>query len=172
MNDTVEVWHGVWHTGVVTSADSDVRVKAMMRRILRGVGGGAAVHEISMVIANHQLAEFIRKPVVYSLGEKVELYDNKRWVGGSIVATKKDEMTVQFDVSSDPATIEGASLNPAEIRNLVRKIESHSKGSSRNKFKPEGPEFEGLSMVKTCRTPNGTCVPGESTETQRIPPLA
>jgi len=149
VNDKVEVFHGIWHTGVVTSVDSNVLVKIMLRRIYRGVGGGSFDQEITMVIHNNQLAEFIRKPVLYSLREKVELYDNKSWVVGRIVANTKDEMTVQFDTQQDPNNIQGAHLNPKQICNLVRKIDTHSKGSSRNIFQPAGPDFEGLQMLKT-----------------------
>ena len=122
VNDTVEVLHGIWHTGVVISVDSNVRVKTTIRRIFRGVGGGTFDHEFTMVIHNDQLAEFIRKPVIYSLGEKIELYCDKRWVGGSIVAEKTDAMTVQFDISTNPEVIQVAYLNLAMIRNLVRKL--------------------------------------------------
>jgi len=115
----------------------------------RGVGGGAFDQEMTMVIHNNQLTEFIRKPVLYSLREKVELYDNKSWVGGRIVAKKKDEMTIKFKKQTDPENIVGAYLNPRAIRNLVRKIDTHSKGSLRNKFIPQGPDFEGLQMLKT-----------------------
>jgi len=149
VNDKVEVFHGIWHTGVVTSVDSNVLVKTMLRRIYRGVGGGSFDQESTMVIHNNQLAEFIRKPVLYSLREKVELYDNKSWVAGRIVAIKKDEMTVKFDTQPDPENLQGAHLNPKQICNLVRKIDTHAKGSSRNIFKPEGPDFEGLQMLKT-----------------------
>jgi len=149
LNDKVEVFHGIWHAGVVTSVDSNVQVKTMIRRIYRGVGGGTFDQETSMLIHNNQLTEFIRKPVLYSLCEKVELYDNKSWVGGSIVAKKKDEMTVKFDIQTDPENIVGAYLNPTAIRNLVRKIDTHSKGSLRNKSIPQGPDFEGLRMLKT-----------------------
>ena len=149
VNDKVEVFHGIWHTGVVTSVDSNVQVKTMIRRMHRGVGGGAFDQEMTMVIHNNQLTEFIRKPVLYSLREKVELYDNKSWVGGRIVAKKKDEMTIKFDIQTDPENIVGAYLNPRAIRNLVRKIDTHSKGSLRNKFIPQGPDFEGLQMLKT-----------------------
>ena len=124
VGDTVEVLHGIWHAGVVISADSGVRVKTTVRRIDRGVGGRTFDYEIILVILKNQLTEFIRPPIIYYMGEQVELHYNKMWVGGSIVAEKKDAMTVQFDISSNPETIEVAYLNPAEIRNLVRKIDS------------------------------------------------
>jgi len=149
VNDKVEVFHGIWHTGVVTSVDSNVHAKIMLRRLYRGVGGGSFDQEFTMLIHNNQLAEFIRKPVLYSLREKVDLYCNASWVVGMIVAKKKDEMTVQFNIQPDPENIQGAHLNPKQICNLVRKIDTHSKGSPRNTFQPEGPDFEGLRMLKT-----------------------
>jgi len=157
VNEKVEVFHGVWHAGVVTKVDVNVSVLTTQRKKYRGLGGGTRDEEVPMVIHNDQLAEFIRKPVLYLLREKVELYYDKRWVGGSIIAIEKDKMTVKFDEQPDPENKYMAYLNPREIRNCVRKIDTHSKGSSPNKFKAEGPDLEGLHRVQTHINTNETC---------------